>query len=295
MAATMAATKTPQTPQTPKTPKASTRAGRIRIGVGGWNFAPWQGTFYPQKWPKRRELEYASQHLTSIEINSTFYGSQKPATFRHWFEETPDDFVFSVKAPRYATHRRVLGEAGESVARFFDSGVLELGKKLGPVNWQFAPTKTFDAEDFEHFLSLLPTSAGAQPIRHALEVRHESFAVPAFVALARKYGMAIVLAGDARFPCIPDVTAPLVYARLMGTQARYKLGYAPKAVAEWVERARTFARGEIPGDLETVDGAPPDAAQRDVFFYVISGFKERNPAAAMAMIETLTKADGEGA
>ncbi|VVD82880.1 hypothetical protein PIN31009_01219 [Pandoraea iniqua] len=259
------------------------------MGVGGWNFAPWQGTFYPEKWPKRRELEYASQHLTSIEINSTFYGSQKPATFRNWHDETPDDFVFSVKASRYATHRRVLAEAGDSVQRFFDSGVLELGKKLGPVNWQFAPTKAFDADDFEHFLSLLPTSAGGHAIRHALEVRHESFAVPAFIKLARKYKMAIVLAGDAKFPCITDVTAPFVYARLMGTEEKYKLGYAPKAMTTWIERAKVFASGAVPSDLDTVAGRPPKAKSRDVFLYVISGFKERNPAAAMAMIDKLAK------
>lgn len=262
---------------------------RIRIGVGGWNFAPWQGTFYPEKWPKHRELEYASQHLTSIEINSTYYGSQKPVTFRNWHDQTPDDFVFSVKASRFATNRRVLAEAGESVQRFFDSGVLELGKKLGPVNWQFAPTKVFDAEDFETFLNLLPTSAGGRPIRHALEVRHESFAVPEFVALARKYKMAVVLAGDAEFACITDVTAPFVYARIMGTEERYRLGYAPKAMTTWIERAKTFANGGIPADLDTVAGAPPKAKARDVFLYVISGFKERNPAAAMAMIDKLAK------
>ncbi len=271
------------------TPPAAGADKRIRIGVGGWNFAPWQGTFYPEKWPRRRELEYASRHLTSIEINSTFYGSQKPATFRNWFDETPDDFVFSVKASRYATHRRVLGEAGDSVARFFDSGVLELGSKLGPVNWQFAPTKAFDADDFERFLNLLPTTAGGHAIRHALEVRHESFAVPEFVALARQYKMAIVLAGDAAFPCIADVTAPFVYARIMGTEERYKLGYAPKAMTQWLDRATIFAEGGVPGDLDTVAKAPLKAAHRDVFLYVISGFKERNPAAAMAMIDALAK------
>ncbi|MGC7406092.1 DUF72 domain-containing protein [Pandoraea pneumonica] len=260
---------------------------RIRIGVGGWNFAPWQGTFYPEKWPKRRELEYASRHLTSIEINSTYYGSQKPATFRNWHDETPDDFVFSVKASRFATNRRVLADAGESVQRFFDSGVLELGKKLGPVNWQFAPTKVFDAEDFETFLNLLPTSAGGHPIRHALEVRHESFAAPEFIALARKYKAAVVLAGDAEFPCIADITAPFVYARIMGTEERYKLGYAPKAMTTWIERAKTFANGGMPADLDTVSGTPPKVKGRDVYLYVISGFKERNPAAAMAMIERL--------
>ncbi|AJE99032.1 DUF72 domain-containing protein [Pandoraea apista] len=286
----MATTHPSKTPTTRATNATRASSGnRIRIGVGGWNFAPWQGTFYPEKWPKRRELEYASRHLTSIEINSTFYGSQKPATFRHWFEETPDDFVFSVKASRYATHRRVLAEAGESISRFFDSGVLELGKKLGPVNWQFAPTKAFDAQDFEHFLSLLPTEAGGYAIRHALEVRHESFAVPEFVALARKYHMAIVLAGDAKFPCIADVTAPFVYARLMGTQEHYKLGYAPKAMTQWIERAQAFAQGGAPKDLDTLAGAPPKATHRDVFLYVISGFKERNPAAAMAMIDALAK------
>ncbi|AKM31367.2 hypothetical protein AB870_16455 [Pandoraea faecigallinarum] len=281
----MATTRSPRT----SPPAARERDTRIRIGVGGWNFAPWQGTFYPEKWPRHRELEYASQHLTSIEINSTFYGSQKPTTFRNWFAQTPDDFVFSVKASRYATHRRVLGEAGDSIARFFDSGVLELGRKLGPVNWQFAPSKTFDAQDFEHFLSLLPTTAGGHAIRHALEVRHESFAVPEFIALARKYEMAIVLAGDARFPCIADVTAPFVYARLMGTEARYKLGYAPKAITHWIARARTFADGGVPGDLDVLADAPPKAEHRDVFLYVISGFKERNPAAAMAMIDALAE------
>lgn len=281
----MATTQTSQAPAATRTSPGN----HIRIGVGGWNFTPWQGTFYPDKWPKRRELEYASQHLTSIEINSTFYGSQKPSTFRRWFEETPDDFVFSVKASRYATHRRVLGEAGESVERFFDSGVLELGKKLGPVNWQFAPAKAFDAQDFEHFLSLLPAKAGGHPIRHALEVRHESFAVPEFVALARKYRMAIVLAGDAKFPCIADVTAPFVYARLMGTEERYTIGYAPKAMTQWLARAKTFAQGGAPKDLDTIAGAPPKAQHRDVFLYIISGFKERNPATAMAMIDALAK------
>ncbi|QHE91257.1 DUF72 domain-containing protein [Pandoraea fibrosis] len=287
----MATTQSPEVlPATSAKSAPHASAGsHIRIGVGGWNYAPWQGAFYPEKWPKRRELEYASRHLTSIEINSTFYGSQKPATFRHWFEETPDDFVFSVKASRFTTHRRVLADAGESVSRFFDSGVLELGKKLGPVNWQFAPSKAFDAQDFEHFLSLLPAEAGGHPIRHALEVRHESFAVPEFIALARKYQMAIVLAGDAKFPCIADVTAPFVYARLMGTQERYKLGYAPKAMTQWLERAQVFAQGGVPKDLDTLSDAPPKAKHRDVFLYVISGFKERNPAAAMAMIDALAK------
>ena len=148
---------------------------QIRIGIGGWTYEPWRGSFYPEGLAQKRELEYASRKLTSIEVNGTFYGSQKPATFMKWHDETPDDFVFSLKAPRYATNRRVLSEAGETIERFFASGVLELKDKLGPINWQFAPTKQFDADDFEGFLQLLPERVDGRAIRHAVEVRHESF------------------------------------------------------------------------------------------------------------------------
>src|SRR5262245_7960394 len=157
----------------------------IRVGIGGWVFPEWRGEFYPKGLPQARELDYASRKLTSIEINGTFYRTQKPDSFRKWADETPDDFVFSLKGPQFATNRRVLAEAGESVERFFNSGVLELKSKLGPINWQFAGTKKFDAEDFGAFLKLLPKEVGGRAIRHAVEVRHESFRHPDFIALAR--------------------------------------------------------------------------------------------------------------
>lgn len=260
--------------------------GAIRVGIGGWSFKPWRGVFYPDGLAQRRELEYAATHLTAIEINATYYGSQKPESFAKWRAETPDGFVFSVKGPRFATNRRVLAEAGESVARFFDSGVAELGDKLGPIVWQFAPTKKFDPEDFAAFLDLLPATSGGVSLRHAVEVRHDSFACADFVALARKAGVAVVSAGDSDYPMIPDVTADFVYVRIMGTQARYTAGYAPKALEAWAERARDWSKGKIPAGLDAVAPAAK-AGPRDVFLYVISGHKEANPAAAMALIELL--------
>ncbi len=260
---------------------------KIRIGIGGWTYEPWRGVFYPKDLTQKRELEYASRKLTSIEINGTFYGSQKPESFAKWHDEAPDDFVFALKGPRFATNRRVLAEAGSSIERFFASGVLELKDKLGPINWQFAPTKKFDPADFEGFLKLLPKAIDGRPIRHALEVRHDSFRAPDFVALAREYGAAIVVAGDSQYPQIADVTAPFVYARIMGTDEKQKLGYAPKALEAWVKRAQDWAKGGAPGDLDTVLPRKPQKTARNVFLYVISGFKARNPAAAMAMIGRL--------
>ncbi len=260
---------------------------RILVGVGGWTYEPWRGTFYPEGVTQKRELEFAAGKLTSIEINGTYYGSQKPASFIKWHDETPDDFVFSVKGPRFATNRRILGEAGSSIERFFASGVTELKKKLGPINWQFAKTKKFDAEDFEAFLALLPKSVEGMAVRHAVEVRNDSFKTPDFVSLVRKYGVAIVCAGDSEFPQIADVTAPFVYARIMGTQEGEKSGYARKALDLWAERARQWASGKAPADLDTVAPHKEAKTGRDVFLYVISGFKERNPAAAMALIERL--------
>jgi uncharacterized protein YecE (DUF72 family) len=268
---------------------AKAAEGRIRVGVGGWTFEPWRGTFYPQGLAQKRELEYASTHLTSIEINGTYYGSQKPASFIKWREETPEDFIFTVKGPRFATNRRNLGESAESIERFFGSGVMELKEKLGPINWQFMATKKFDAEDFEAFLALLPKEVDGRPVRHALEVRHDSFKTPDFIALASKYGVAIICAGDSEFPQIADVTAPFVYARIMGTQESEKNGYSAKALGVWAERAQAWAAGKAPADLETVTPQKAGKTGRDVFLYVISGYKERNPAAAMALIERLSK------
>src|ERR1700677_601514 len=196
----------------------------IYVGVGGWVYEPWRNNFYPSGLPQKRELEYASQHLTAIEINGTYYGSQKPESFRKWRSETPDGFVFALKGPRFATNRRVLAEAGESITRFFDSGVTELKDKLGPINWQFMATKKFDAEDFAKFLALLPKESRGRTIRHAVEVRHESFRTPEFLALAREHGVAVVIAGDSEFPQIADVTADFVYARIMGTKEKPTIG-----------------------------------------------------------------------
>lgn len=245
--------------------------GRIRIGIGGWNFPPWRGEFYPPGLPQKRELEYASSHLTSIEINSTFYGSQKPASFARWREETPPDFLFSLKGPRFATNRRVLAEAGDSIRRFLDSGLVELGNKLGPINWQLGPTKRFDAADLAAFLKLLPHRHAGRVLRHALEVRHESFLTQEFIALARDHGVAVVFAGDSEYPGFREATADFIYARIMGTSTRWKKGYSDKQLDAWAECARGWA-----------------AQGRDVFLYVISGHKERNPAAAMALIERLS-------
>jgi uncharacterized protein YecE (DUF72 family) len=190
--------------------------GRIFVGVGGWNFAPWRGSFYPQDLTQARELNYASRELTSIEINSTFYGLQKPATFQKWHDDTPDGFMFSVKAPRFVTQRKSLATAASSIERFLGSGVLRLAAKLGPINWQLAPEKPFDAEDMAAFLGLLPPEVDARPLRHVLEVRHPSFDCEEFFSLARERDVAIVEAGDSSYPHIEARTAPFSYLRLMG-------------------------------------------------------------------------------
>ncbi|MCS0504991.1 DUF72 domain-containing protein [Ancylobacter mangrovi] len=261
-------------------------AAPIRIGVGGWTYEPWRGAFYPDGLAQKRELEFASGKLTAIEINGTYYGSQKPESFAKWHAETPEGFVFALKGPRFATNRRVLAEAGESIERFFNSGVTELKEKLGPVNWQFMATKKFDPADFEGFLKLLPKSVGGHAIRHAVEVRHDSFRDPEFIALARAHGVAVIYAGDSEFPEIADVTAPFVYARIMGTSEDHPLGYAPAALDRWADCAKAWAKGETPAALkDKLVAAPAEKTPREVFLFVISGFKVRNPAAAMELIE----------
>jgi uncharacterized protein YecE (DUF72 family) len=213
-------------------------AGKIRIGIGGWSYEPWRGTFYPDKLPQKRELDYASRRLTSIEINATYYRAQKPDTFAKWRDETPDDFVFSLKAPRFATNRRALAEAGASIDRFFASGVMELGRKLGPINWQFMPTKTFDPVDFAAFLALLPQSIDGVALRHVVEPRHDSFRTPDFLTLARRFRVAIVVAGDSAYPQIADPTASFVYARIMGSRESEALGYSEADLDIRAERAK---------------------------------------------------------
>jgi uncharacterized protein YecE (DUF72 family) len=244
-------------------------APRIRVGIGGWTYEPWRGVFYPKGHPHKRELEFASRQLTSIEINGTYYSTFKPASWEKWRDETPDDFVFAVKASRYCTNRRVLAGAGESVARFMGQGLSRLGPKLGPINWQFMETKVFDPADFEAFLKLLPREIDGVRVRHALEVRHHSFDDPRFVALARKYKAAIVFADSETFPAIDEGTSDFTYARLMRTNEDVPTGYAPAAITRWAKTAQTWAK------------------RGDVFVYFISGAKVRAPAAAQAMIGKL--------
>jgi uncharacterized protein YecE (DUF72 family) len=267
------------------------KAGQIRVGIGGWTFEPWRGVFYPKGLPHARELEYAGQRLTSIEINGTFYRTQTPASFAKWRSETPEGFVFSVKGPRYAVNRRVLKEAGDSIKRFLDSGVTELGSRLGPLLWQFAATKKYDEADFGAFLELLPPALDGVKLRHVVEPRHPSFLTPAFIALLRRFQIPAVYAEHATYPAIPDPVGDFVYARLQQGQDDIPTAYPEKALDRWAERARAWAKGGAPKDLELVDSAMKAKAQpRDVFVYFIHEGKVRAPAAAMALIERLKNA-----
>ena len=241
----------------------------VYVGIGGWNFAPWRGSFYPEGLPQAQELHHASRELTSIEINSTFYRLQKPATFQKWRDETPPGFVFSLKAPRFVTLRQTLAEAGPSIQRFLGSGVLELGDKLGAINWQLDPAKPFDAKDVAAFLDLLPRKLEGRALRHAIEARHESFDCEEFITIVREHEVAVVEAGDSKYPRIQARTAPFSYLRVMGTKAGLAKGYPPASLKLWRDHARTLAR----------DG--------DVFFYFISGAKQRNPQAARALLAAL--------
>ncbi|MES1198439.1 MAG: DUF72 domain-containing protein [Pseudomonadota bacterium] len=261
----------------------------IRSGIGGWTFEPWRGTFYPEKLPAARELEYAASKLTSIEINGTFYRTQSPASFKSWVKQTPDDFVFAVKAHRSAVNRKDLSDAAESIEFFLKSGVTQLGEKLGPILWQMTPFKKFNAEEFDKYFALLPQKYEGRALRHAVEVRHASFADPAFVELARKHGVAIVFVESDKHTPIADATADFVYLRLEKTQESEPTGYSKADIKAWVKRARAWEKGEAPSDLAQLSPAKK-ASARDVFAYFISGAKVRAPAAAMAFIEALKSA-----
>ncbi|MEP6738906.1 MAG: DUF72 domain-containing protein [Caldimonas sp.] len=268
-------------------PAVSKGPGKVRVGVGGWVFEPWRNNFYPAGLSHAGELAYASRRLTAIEINATYYRNQSPASFAKWRDATPDDFVFAVKATRYATNRRVLGEAGESIERFLASGLTELGAKLGPIVWQFAPTKKFDAVDFGAFLSLLPARLGTLKLRHAMEVRHPSFMTAEYLALARKHEVATVFADSDEHPSFADPTADFVYTRLMKTEAGIETGYPPERIAFWAASAKSWAAGGEAEGVVHIEAGAAAKAPRDVFMFFISGAKERAPAAAMATLAEL--------
>jgi uncharacterized protein YecE (DUF72 family) len=245
--------------------------GTIRVGIGGWVFAPWRGAFYPSGLVQARELFHASRQVTAIEINGTFYGAQKPASFRRWHDETPDDFVFSVKGPRFVTHRRDLATAGPSIDRFLAGGVLELGAKLGPILWQFAPFMRFDEAAFTAFLALLPREIDRRALRHVVEVRHSSFVSPGFIELLRRHNVAVALVDDEKYPAITDITANFVYARLRRCAVDEPAGYSPPALDAWAAHGRDWC-----------------AEGRDCFVYFINGAKIRAPAAAVSLLARLS-------
>jgi uncharacterized protein YecE (DUF72 family) len=262
-------------------------SAHVHVGIGGWTFAPWRGVFYPKGLPHAQELTYAATHLTSIEINGTFYRTQTPATFRKWAAEVPDGFVFSVKGHQRVTHRRELNDAGESIAHFLNSGVLELGDRLGPLLWQFPPYKKFDETDFAGFLALLPKEFGGRRLRHVVEVRHASFCVPEFVRLLREHETAVVFSEHEKYPAIADVAADFLYLRLQKADDSLETGYPMEAIADWAKRIRTWLDGGAPADLPRFETAPATVKPRDIFVYFIHEGKVRAPAAAMALIEKL--------
>ena len=256
----------------------------IRVGIGGWKFEPWRKTFYPKGLSQARELEYASRALTTLEVNNTFYRTPSRKIIREWYDQTPENFVFAIKASSYATNRKVLADAGPSIARFVESGITELKAKLGPILWQLAPYKKFDPDDIGSFLGLLPKSLDGVSFRHALEIRHDSFCSPDFIKLAREHNVAIVFADSEKYPAIHDVTADFVYARLMRAKAAVETGYTQVELKSWRSHAKIWESGGTPQEGLS---EPAKKRQRDVFVYMINGAKERAPAAARALLASL--------
>jgi uncharacterized protein YecE (DUF72 family) len=286
-------------------------AKRIYVGMSGWTYDAWRGDFYPKGLVHRRELEYASRQVTSIEINGTFYALQKPATFQRWYDETPEDFRFAVKAPQYITHIRRLKDVAEPVANFFASGLLCLGEKMGPILWQFPPSVMLKDDRFETFLKLLPYDLksaakiakkhtdkvagrsftevkGNAPVRHAIEVRHESFRDPAFIKLLRAHGVAIVFAHSGeKSPYMEDLTADFIYARMHGQE--YKKGYPPKFLDQWSERLKTWTAGLQPKDAECVvpTASKVKSSVREAYVYFDTEAKAYAPQDALNLIARL--------
>lgn len=287
--------------------------GKIRIGISGWTYKPWRGVFYPEDLSQKDELAFASRAFPTIEINGTFYSLQRSESFAKWAAATPEDFVFAVKAPRYITHIRRLKNIEKPLANFFASGLLRLGPKLGPILWQFPPSFRFDAERIEDFFKLLPrdTEAAAKiarrhdgalrgrawlrtdrkrALRHAMEIRHESFRSPDFIRLLRRYRVALVCADTVEWPRLMDVTSDFVYCRLHGSRQLYASGYGKRAIDTWAERAVAWADGLEPEDAERVmDRNAPKRRRRDVFVYFDNDMKVRAPRDAKALIGRVEK------
>lgn len=292
----------------------SASPGRVRIGVSGWRYAGWRGRYYPKGLPQKDELAYMASKMHSIEINGTFYSLQRPQSFARWADETPDGFVFSVKGPRYVTHMLRLREIETPLANFFASGVLRLGPKLGPILWQFPPHFRFDEERFANFLALLPHDSEAasalarrhdravsgravlstdkkRPLRHAVEIRDESFAVPAFIRLLRAHRIALVCADTVAWPRLMDVTADFVYCRLHGSEELYASGYDDATLDVWAARIAAWARGGEPEPAERViDHPAPKRVRRDVFAYFDNDRKVRAPVDAEGLIRRVAAA-----
>jgi len=261
---------------------------RIRVGVGGWTFAPWRDNFYPAGLPQRRELEYASRQLSAIEINGTYYGAQKPAIYAKWRDETPEGFVFSAKAPKRIMQSRSLTSVQSQIEDFI-GGIAELGDRLGPLVWQFEKGRRVALEELDAFLSALPARHGKRDLRHAVELRDHALVDADLIALLKKHRIAAVFTDSEEHPSFADITGDFVYARLMRSQPGVVTGYAPPDIARWAECVRRWAGGDDPAELPHIDPAQATAKPRDIFVYFISAAKERNPAAAMALIRELAK------
>ena len=292
--------------------------GTVRIGISGWTYKPWRGVFYPPRLPQKQELAFAASRFPSLEINGTFYGLQKPQDFEAWRAATPEDFVFAVKAPRYITHMKRLKDVEIPLANFFASGPLNLRHKLGPILWQFPPRMKFDALRFESFLRLLPkdTEAAAQlarqhdarldgrsateadanrPVRHAFEIRHESFACPEFITLLRQYGVALVAADTVEWPLLMDLTADFVYCRLHGSEELYVSGYDDASLQEWAALVDEWATGNDPQQAKRVTPASSRRSEgRDVYVYFDNDAKVRAPADAASLIEKVGASPSRG-
>jgi uncharacterized protein YecE (DUF72 family) len=263
----------------------------IHVGIGGWTYPPWRGLFYPPGLPHAQELAYAAGKMSAIEINATFYGRQKPESFAKWRDSTPDDFMFAVKASRFTTHKKDLAAAGDSVTAFLVSGISQLGPKLGPVLWQFPPTRRFDREAFAAFLGLLPPTIDGLSLRHVIETRHESFADPAYMDLLRDHNVAHAIIESDKHTLLADLTADFVYARLEHNAAAEPDGYAAAALDGWAARVSSWAAGQPADDLPRAGSiAPP--VKREAFIFFIAGDKERAPDAAMAFQRRLGHAPG---